>query len=119
MSKYRKQPKVPSRATSEDTRSPVARAAAWSSEIMTVSLEMVLPGLGGYWIDEKLGTKVLFMFFGFALGGFAAIKHLLALTRKKDGAGIGSSSENEPVLGDDSSVGDSSKETRRGGSNRE
>jgi len=51
---------------------------------MTVSLEMVLPGLAGYWLDGKLGTKVLFMLIGFALGGFAAIKHLIAMTRKTD-----------------------------------
>ncbi len=49
---------------------------------MTVSLEMVLPGLAGYWLDGKLGTKVLFMLIGFALGGFVAMKHLIALTRK-------------------------------------
>jgi len=49
---------------------------------MTVCLEMVLPGLAGYWLDGKLGTKVLFMLVGFALGGFVAMKHLIALTRK-------------------------------------
>jgi len=45
-------------------------------------MEMVLPGLAGYWLDGKLGTRVLFMLIGFALGGFVAMKHLIALTRK-------------------------------------
>jgi hypothetical protein len=48
---------------------------------MVVSLEMVLPGLAGYWLDEALGTKVLFMLAGFALGGTAASVHLIRLTR--------------------------------------
>jgi len=82
MSSIRKQPSVPRQPTSPDDRSPAAQAAQWSSRIMTVSLEMVLPGLAGYWIDGKLGTQVLFMLVGFALGGFVAMKHLIALTRK-------------------------------------
>ena len=35
---------------------------------MVVSLEMVLPGLAGYWLDQRLGTVVLFMLMGFAVG---------------------------------------------------
>jgi hypothetical protein len=48
---------------------------------MVVSLEMVLPGIAGYWLDKTLGTKVLFMLVGFALGGTAASVHLIRLTR--------------------------------------
>ena len=48
---------------------------------MVVSLEMVLPGLAGYWLDLQLGTKVLFMLVGFALGCTAAAAHLIRLTR--------------------------------------
>jgi F0F1-type ATP synthase assembly protein I len=47
---------------------------------MTISLEMVLPGLAGYWLDQKFGTKALFMLVGFALGGTLAFWHLLHLT---------------------------------------
>ena len=82
MSKSRRQPPASRQSNSPDSRSPVARAAEWSSRIMTVSLEMVLPGLAGYWVDEKLGTRVLFMLIGFALGGIAAAMHLIHLTRK-------------------------------------
>jgi len=69
---------------SPDGRSPAAIAAQWSSRIMTVSLEMVVPGLVGYWLDKKLGTKFVFMLIGFVFGSAAAIKHLLYLTRKTD-----------------------------------
>ena len=67
-----------------DGRSPAARAAAWSTRIMTISLEMVVPGLVGYWLDKKLGTKFVFMLAGFVLGFATAIKHLLYLTGKAD-----------------------------------
>jgi F0F1-type ATP synthase assembly protein I len=65
-----------------DGRSPAAKAAEWSTRIMTISLEMVLPGLVGYWIDTKLGTWFVFMLAGFVLGFVTAIKHLLYFTRK-------------------------------------
>jgi F0F1-type ATP synthase assembly protein I len=70
--------------TSPDGRSPLARASEWATRIMTVSLEMVLPGLAGYWLDQKLHTVALFMLIGFALGGTAAVVHLLHLTRESD-----------------------------------
>jgi F0F1-type ATP synthase assembly protein I len=66
---------------SHDDRSPAAKAYQWASRIMIVSLEMVLPGLAGYWIDQQLGTVVLFMLVGFALGSTAAVIHLVRMTR--------------------------------------
>lgn len=64
-----------------DDRSPIARAYHWASRIMLVSLEMVLPGIAGYWLDQWLGTKVLFTLAGFAFGCSAATVHLIQLTR--------------------------------------
>ena len=65
-----------------DGRSPVAQAMAWATRIITVSMEMVLPGLIGYWLDTKLGTRALFMLIGFVLGSTVAVKHLLSMTHK-------------------------------------
>jgi F0F1-type ATP synthase assembly protein I len=50
---------------------------------MVVSLEMVLPGMGGYWLDQWLGTKVVFLLIGFAVGCTAAAFHLIQLTRSE------------------------------------
>ena len=50
---------------------------------MVVSLEMVLPGIAGYWLDKWLGTRVLFMLLGFALGCTASMYHLIQLTRSE------------------------------------
>ncbi len=67
--------------TSPDDRSPMARGMEWVTRIMTISLEMVLPGLAGYWLDQKLHTVALFMLVGFALGCTAAVLQLIRLTR--------------------------------------
>jgi fatty acid desaturase len=67
--------------TPSDDPPPLVKAYQWATRIMVVSLEMVLPGLAGYWLDQRLGTGVLLMFVGFALGGTAAIVHLVHLTR--------------------------------------
>ena len=64
-----------------DDRSPVAIAYQWASRIMLVSLEMVLPGLVGHWIDRWLGTVVLFLLVGLGLGCTAAVVHLLQMVR--------------------------------------
>lgn len=65
----------------DDNRSTVAKAAEWASRIMTISLEMVLPGLVGYWLDSVLGSKVVFMFVGFAIGSFIAFKQLMTIAK--------------------------------------
>lgn len=67
--------------TPSDDRSPAAKAYQWASRIMIVALEMVLPGLAGYWVDQQLGTVVLFMMLGFAVGGTGAIMHLIRMAR--------------------------------------
>ena len=51
---------------------------------MGVSLEMVLPGIAGYWVDRKLHTGFLFMLIGLAVGCTGGMWHLLRLTRAND-----------------------------------
>ena len=62
-----------------DQRSPLAIGMEWSSRVVTVSLEMVVPGVAGHWLDERLGTRALFTLLGFALGMFVAIRHLMQM----------------------------------------
>lgn len=64
-----------------DDRSPIAAAYQWATRIMVVSLEMVLPGLAGHWLDVQLGTVVLFLLIGLGLGCTAAVVHLVQMTR--------------------------------------
>jgi F0F1-type ATP synthase assembly protein I len=66
---------------SGDSRSRQAVAYHWASQVTSVAMEMVLPGLAGYWLDQKLGTVMLFMLIGFAGGLTLGIRHLLKLTQ--------------------------------------
>jgi F0F1-type ATP synthase assembly protein I len=62
---------------------------------MTISGEMVLPGLLGYLLDQYLGTRVLFLFIGFALGGVLASLGLMRIAKgggKSPSAGSGGQS---------------------------
>ena len=49
---------------------------------MGVALVMVLPGLGGQWIDGRLETS-FFTLAGFGLGMAAGIAGLLVMTKKR------------------------------------
>lgn len=63
----------------------IAIAYGWAARIMTVSMEMVVPGLIGVWLDNRLGTKVVFVLLGFGGGCTLAVWHLIRMTSAKDG----------------------------------
>ena len=62
---------------------PMALAMEWVSRIMAVVVAMVLPGVLGYWLDGKFGTRFL-MPIGFAIGMAWGLVYLIALTRRTD-----------------------------------
>lgn len=68
----------------EEDRSSVAIASVWASRIMTVSFEMVVPGLVGVWLDRQLGTVVLFALAGFVLGSVTGVFHLVRIAKVTD-----------------------------------
>jgi F0F1-type ATP synthase assembly protein I len=70
-----------------DDRSPFALAVEWTSRITTIALEMVLPALGGFWLDQWLGTQAVFLILGALFGFAAAMWQLIQLTKppRKDG----------------------------------
>lgn len=77
-------PPIPFFVTSPpEERSPLTVAMEWSSRLTTIALEMVLPGLLGYWVDQKLGTGILLLVLGVAVGFAAGLWSLIKLTRKK------------------------------------
>ncbi len=67
----------------QSTRSPYAAALEWSSRITTISLELVLPPLAGYWLDQRLGTGMLLLILGAVLGFVTATFSLMRLVRSK------------------------------------
>lgn len=71
-----------SESDSEEQRLPLAIAMEWVSRITTISLEMVLPGIFGQWLDARWGTSYLVLV-GFALGLTTGLWHLIALTKTR------------------------------------
>jgi F0F1-type ATP synthase assembly protein I len=66
---------------SDDDRSSIGRAIGLGNTLITISLEMALPGAIGYWIDQRLGTKVVFLILGLILGITTGMWHLIKLTK--------------------------------------
>jgi hypothetical protein len=76
---------------------PLALAIEWVSKITTVALEMVLPAIGGRYLDQRLSTQY-WALIGLVLGFSVGMWHLLQMTKvdrrddggKKGGEGDGS-----------------------------
>jgi F0F1-type ATP synthase assembly protein I len=68
--------------------SPLAAALAWVSRIMTVAIEMAVPGLLGWWLDRRWGTSFCGLI-GVGIGFATGFWHLLVMTgvagRKRQG----------------------------------
>lgn len=67
-----------------DDRSPIALAMEWTSRITSISLELVVPVLIGYWLDQRLGTRVLFLVLGVVLGFVTATLSLVQLAKSSN-----------------------------------
>ncbi len=59
-------------------------ATQWVSHITAVSLEMVLPALLGYWLDQRWKTDPWLVCIGALLGFIVGMKHLLQLTSQAE-----------------------------------
>ena len=64
----------------ESAPSPIGTAFGWAARIMAVGLTMVLPGIGGRWLDSRLGTGFCEPI-GFALGFTAGLATLIRLAK--------------------------------------
>ncbi len=65
-----------------DTRSSMARAMDLGAQVTTISMMMVLPVIGGYYLDRWLGTTPLFICITLGLGIASAGLQLRALLRR-------------------------------------
>ena len=74
-----------------DDRSKINQAYDAASRIIVVALEMVLPGVAGYWIDSRLGTGCLFLVIGMVVGCTGGVWHLIRFARQ---SGRDSTSDN-------------------------
>jgi len=73
-------------------RDPLALAMEWVTKITTVSLEMVLPAVGGGYLDRRLGTSH-WALLGVILGVVVGMWHLLLMTRPPNRRSRGSNED--------------------------
>jgi hypothetical protein len=74
---------------------PIAAGMAWVSRITTISLEMVLPALGGWWLDQKFGTQ-FWIIVGMMCGLVLGFWHLMKITRALPGDSPGKVDQSRP-----------------------
>ncbi len=65
----------------------MARAYDRATRGITVAIGMVVPGLVGYYLDDRLGTRALLTIVGFAVGVAYGVWQLLRLTNGPRGDG--------------------------------
>lgn len=71
--------------SSAEERSALARAMELTSVVTTIALQMALPPLGGYWLDQWLHTKALFVILGAAIGLVSGMYSLIHLAGRLGG----------------------------------
>jgi F0F1-type ATP synthase assembly protein I len=82
-------------------RSPLSAAIEWVGRITAVGVEMVVPGLAGSWLDDRLGSTPLLTLVGFAFGMVAGIWHLLIMTSAKKSGDRPRRDNNQPPAPND------------------
>ena len=62
--------------------SPLAKGYMLGTMVLTAAIQMVLPIIGGSWLDKRWGTAPLFALLGIALGLLLMITQLLRIIKK-------------------------------------
>lgn len=62
-------------------QSPIAVGMAWATRISSIGLQMALPAAAGWWIDDRFGTKPIFLICGAVLGFATSMLAILRLAR--------------------------------------
>ena len=66
----------------DDERSLIAKAWGLGYQATSISLEMVVPGLIGLWVDRVVGTLPLFLILGVIFGMTAGMIHLVQFAKR-------------------------------------
>jgi len=64
-----------------DNRSPIMVGYMWATNVTSAAVEMVIPIVGGVWLDNKFQTKPLFILIGLFLGMTIMLLHLLKFAK--------------------------------------
>ena len=61
----------------------MARGVMWASQISTMGLQVALPALGGYLLDQRWGTSPVLLIIGVFLGFAISLYSIIKLTQRK------------------------------------
>jgi F0F1-type ATP synthase assembly protein I len=67
----------------DDGRSAMGRGMMWASQISTLGLEVALPALGGYWLDQRWGTSPAFVLVGVVIGFGVSLYSIVKLSQPR------------------------------------
>ena len=67
-----------------DGRSAVARGYVLATRVTSISLQMALPPVVGWWIDDQLGTTPWLTILGVVLGFTTSMRELLRLAKESE-----------------------------------
>lgn len=90
---------MPRRAGREPKLSPLSVGLQWATQITTIGLEMALPTLGGWWLDQRFGTRPVWTVALAVLGFVVAMRHLWDLSKRlnRRAGGAGNVGPNDRV----------------------
>ena len=77
-----------------DDRSPMAKSLSKVSEIISICMLMIVPGLIGYLIDQKVGSRFVFTLLGLIGGMTVSVMQLVRLV-SETGKPVDDSSDSE------------------------
>jgi hypothetical protein len=67
-----------------DQQRQQSQAMEWVSRVLAICVVMVLPGLGGGWLDKRYGTS-FWTLSGFVFGFVSGFTALILLVKRDDG----------------------------------
>ncbi|MCR4415844.1 MAG: AtpZ/AtpI family protein [Thermoguttaceae bacterium] len=53
----------------------------WATQITTIAMEMVVPAILGWWLDQRFGTRPVLVTVGGAIGLLSGLVHLLRVAK--------------------------------------
>lgn len=79
-------PPAPEDRAAQAKRNTVVSGYTWAARATNIGLQMILPGIGGYYLDRWLGTTPWLLVVGVILGFTTSLIQLVALANQANAA---------------------------------
>ena len=80
-------PPLPEDRAARGKSNTVVSGYTWAARATNIGLQMILPGIGGYYLDRWLGTTPWLLVVGVILGFVSAMFQLVALANRANPPG--------------------------------